>query len=76
MITGYILYRVKIPPKVPFAISFLLWILSLSILASIIFGVSNGELGVKLTSFYVSFGHSGELFQKLKILNIHKYQNF
>jgi hypothetical protein len=59
MIAGYILYRVKVPPKVPFAINIVLWMISLFTLFITLFGVVGGQLNVLVTSFYVSFGHTG-----------------
>lgn len=75
MITGYILSRVKVPPKVPFALNILLWMLSLSILSSIIFGVAGGELSVLVTSFYVSLGHAGNIFKTQKGETL-RYEHF
>jgi hypothetical protein len=59
MIAGYILYRVKVPPKIPFIVNVGLWSASLFTLFIIIFGVQGGQLGVITTSFYVSLGHTG-----------------
>ena len=59
MIAGYILYRVKVPPKVPFVINVMLWSISLFILFIVIFGVRGGELNLIVTSLYVSLGHTG-----------------
>jgi hypothetical protein len=59
MITGYIYQRVKVPPKVPFAVNIALWSISLFILFVIIFGVEDGQLNVAVTSLYVSLGHTG-----------------
>ncbi|KAG5682446.1 hypothetical protein PVAND_011798 [Polypedilum vanderplanki] len=58
MFTGYFLHRVKVPPKIPFAINFALWSMSSFILFIIIFGVGEGQLNMMATSFYVSFGHT------------------
>lgn len=60
MITGYILHRVKVPPKVPTAVNAGLWALSLSTLVVVIFGVPSGKLSVAMTSLYVSLGHTGD----------------
>ena len=59
MIAGYILYRVKVPPKVPYVINVMLWSISLFILFIVIFGVRGGELNLIVTSLYVSLGHTG-----------------
>jgi hypothetical protein len=59
MITGYILHRVQVPPKIPMAINISLWSISLFTLFIIIFGVERGELSLVVTSFYVSLGHTG-----------------
>lgn len=61
MITGYILYRVKEPPKVfqNYFVRLCLWGLSVFNFFIIIFGVTGGRLSVALTSLYVSFGHTG-----------------
>ena len=72
MITGYILYRVKVPPKVPCSLNVCLWICSLSIFLSIIFGVTNGKLNLIMTSLYVSLGHSGNI----KIINFQHKRTF
>lgn len=61
MITGYILYRHRDAPKIPHikAINLCLWGLSVFTLFIVIFGVSEGKLNLAMTSFYVSFGHTG-----------------
>lgn len=59
MIAGYILYRVKVPPKVPYAMNVMLWAISLFILFIVLFGVSGGKLNLIVTSLYVSLGHTG-----------------
>lgn len=61
MITGYVLYRVKEPPKIPHIINFGLWLLSLFTLGVVIFGVGGGQLSLIATSFYVSIGHTGKI---------------
>ncbi|CRK99548.1 CLUMA_CG012865, isoform A [Clunio marinus] len=60
MFTGYILHRYKKPPKIQnlFIINICMWILSIGILFLVIFGVTEGQLGVVETSIYVSFGHA------------------
>lgn len=60
MITGYILYRNKKPPKVHPITNVVLWILSLLNLLVIVFGVMGGQLSLVMTSLYVSFGHTGK----------------
>lgn len=60
MITGYLLYRVRVPPKIPFVINLGLWIVSIFILLSIVFGVTAGRLSLFMTAFYVSLGHTGK----------------
>jgi hypothetical protein len=60
MICGYILHRVRVPPRVPLVVNLLLWAISLSIMFIIIFGVSGGKLSLVTTSLYVSFGHTGK----------------
>lgn len=59
MVTGYILYRVKEPPKIPFIVNMGLWLVSLFTLVIVIFGVGGGQLSRIATSFYVSLGHTG-----------------
>lgn len=59
MVAGYILHRVKTPPKIPFIVNLLMWFVSLFILFIIVFGVWNGKLSVMMTSIYVSLGHAG-----------------
>ena len=59
MFAGYILYRVKTPPKIPVVVNLILWSCSLSILFIIVFGVWEGQLSLLMTSLYVSLGHSG-----------------
>lgn len=59
MIAGYVLYRVKVPPKIPFVINVGLWSASIFTLFIIIFGVQGGQLGLITTSLYVSLGHTG-----------------
>ncbi|KAI9589996.1 uncharacterized protein LOC119639842 [Glossina fuscipes] len=58
MLTGYIIHKVKTPPKISGRIIILLWILSLGLLALIIFGVWEGQLNEVSTAFYVSIGHT------------------
>uniref|UniRef100_A0A1A9W274 Nose resistant-to-fluoxetine protein N-terminal domain-containing protein n=1 Tax=Glossina brevipalpis TaxID=37001 RepID=A0A1A9W274_9MUSC len=58
MLTGYIIHKVKTPPKISGRINFLLWFLSLGLLALIIFGVWEGQLSEISTAFYVSIGHT------------------
>uniref|UniRef100_A0A1B0FGS6 Nose resistant-to-fluoxetine protein N-terminal domain-containing protein n=1 Tax=Glossina morsitans morsitans TaxID=37546 RepID=A0A1B0FGS6_GLOMM len=58
MLTGYIIHKVKTPPKISGRINILLWILSLGLLALIIFGVWEGQLNEVSTAFYVSIGHT------------------
>lgn len=58
MITGYIYFRVKTPPRVPFMVNMILWAISLGILFFLIFGVWDGQLSIIMTSLYVSLGHS------------------
>lgn len=60
MLCGYILHRVRTPPRVPFVVNLLLWAISLSIMFIIIFGVPDGKLSIMTTSLYVSFGHLGK----------------
>lgn len=59
MIAGYILYRVKTPPKIPVIVNLMLWSCSLGIIFIIVFGVWEGQLSLLMTSLYVSLGHSG-----------------
>ena len=63
MAAGYIYQRLKKPPKVPFIVNILLWVVSCTILFSLVFGVWKGELGATATSFYVSLGHTGKTFK-------------
>ncbi|XP_055380628.1 uncharacterized protein LOC129611475 [Condylostylus longicornis] len=58
MITGYITFKYKTPPKVPFLLNIVLWILSVGLLFILIFGVWNGQLNILATAFYVSVGHT------------------
>ncbi|CAO1398931.1 unnamed protein product [Diamesa hyperborea] len=58
MIAGYILYRVKTPPKIPVVVNLMLWSCSLGIIFIIVFGVWEGQLSLLMTSLYVSLGHS------------------
>lgn len=67
MIAGYVLYRVKVPPKIPFIVNVGLWSASLFTLFIIIFGVQGGQLGIITTSFYVSLGHTGNHMNSLLI---------
>lgn len=59
MVAGYILYRVKQPPKIPLIVNMGLWLVSLFTLVIVIFGVGGGQLSRIATSFYVSLGHTG-----------------
>lgn len=59
ILAGYALNHFKQPPKISKILNFILWICSLGILFIIIFGVWEGQLNVKLTSVYVSLGHTG-----------------
>lgn len=59
MIAGYVLYRVKEPPKIPRIVNISLWSASLFTLLIVIFGVGGGQLSLIATSFYVSLGHTG-----------------
>lgn len=61
MIAGYILYRVKTPPKIPVIVNLMLWSCSLGIIFIIVFGVWEGQLSLLMTSLYVSLGHSGNI---------------
>lgn len=72
MLAGYILHRVKKPPRVPFLVNLLLWLLSLFILFIIVFGVWNGQLSVFMTSFYVSLGHTGKKHSNFIYVDFHK----
>ncbi|XP_050332310.1 uncharacterized protein LOC126760599 [Bactrocera neohumeralis] len=58
MLAGLIIYKVKKPPPLSNRTHYLLWLGSWSLLAIIIFGVWNGELGRLMTAFYVSIGHT------------------
>ncbi|XP_067636142.1 uncharacterized protein [Eurosta solidaginis] len=58
MLVGFIIYKVKKPPQLSARTNNLLWYGSWSLLALIIFGVWNGELGRVTTAFYVSVGHT------------------
>lgn len=69
MLTGYIIHKVKTPPKISGRINILLWILSLGLLALIIFGVWEGQLNEVSTAFYVSIGHTGKLCKNVFVLN-------
>lgn len=78
MITGYIIHSVKKPPRVPFLLNIILWLLSIGILFSLIFGVWEGQLSIITTAFYVSIGHTGKKTKKylstkyeiIKLINI------
>uniref|UniRef100_A0A1I8Q753 Nose resistant-to-fluoxetine protein N-terminal domain-containing protein n=1 Tax=Stomoxys calcitrans TaxID=35570 RepID=A0A1I8Q753_STOCA len=59
MLTGYIMSRVRTPPKVSGRLNTLLWFLSLGLLVLIICGVWHGELNEVPTAFYVSMAHTG-----------------
>ena len=66
MVAGYILFRVKKAPNISRTINLLLWFVSISIMALLIFGVWDGELNVLMTSFYMSLGHTGKrIYQNL-----------
>ncbi|XP_037936146.1 uncharacterized protein LOC119670101 [Teleopsis dalmanni] len=58
MIAGYIVFKVKTPPKISARTNLILWMSSLGLLALIIFGVWQGELNEINTAFYVSIGHT------------------
>ncbi|XP_075157249.1 uncharacterized protein LOC142230492 [Haematobia irritans] len=58
MLTGYIMARVRTPPKVSGRLNALLWFLSVGLLVLIICGVWQGELNEVPTAFYVSLAHS------------------
>lgn len=60
MAAGYLLHRFKSPPKIPSYINVILWIMSVAILFSLVFGVWNGTLSVAWTALYVSLGHTGK----------------
>lgn len=60
MLTGYIIYKVRTPPKVSQRLNNVLWFFSLGLIVLIIFGVWQGELNEMTTAFYVSIGHTGK----------------
>uniref|UniRef100_A0A8D8FJ14 Nose resistant to fluoxetine protein 6 n=1 Tax=Culex pipiens TaxID=7175 RepID=A0A8D8FJ14_CULPI len=62
MLTGYIIYFKKTPPKVSGIVNLLLWITSVSIIFGLIFGVWDGQLSVPATAVYVSLGHTDNCF--------------
>lgn len=68
MVAGYILNRVKVPPKVPLVVNLGLWVLSMFTLFIVVFGVPGGELSILMTSLYVSLGHTGNHRAPLKRL--------
>lgn len=59
ILAGFALNHFKQPPKISKILNLFLWILSVGIMFAIIFGVWEGQLNVKLTSVYVSLGHTG-----------------
>ncbi|XP_037825920.1 uncharacterized protein LOC119613920 [Lucilia sericata] len=58
MLAGYIIFKVRSPPKISQRVNNLLWVLSLGLIIVIIFGVWQGELNEVTTAFYVSIGHT------------------
>lgn len=58
MITGYIYFTVKTPPKISSFTNTVLWFLSLTVLSSVVFGTWDGSINVLATAFYVSLGHT------------------
>ncbi|TMW51935.1 hypothetical protein DOY81_002997, partial [Sarcophaga bullata] len=58
MLAGYIIFKVRSPPKISQRVNNLLWLLSFGLLLLIIFGVWQGELNEVTTAFYVSIGHT------------------
>lgn len=59
MLTGYIIYRVKEPPKISIYINLFLWIISFLIMFFVIFGVWKGSLSLEVTALYISLSHTG-----------------
>ncbi|KAM7347821.1 uncharacterized protein ACRADG_007300 [Cochliomyia hominivorax] len=58
MLAGYIIFKVRSPPKISQRVNNLLWFLSLGLIMLIIFGVWEGELSEVTTAYYVSIGHT------------------
>ncbi|XP_055548848.1 O-acyltransferase like protein isoform X2 [Wyeomyia smithii] len=58
MVTGYIYYFKKTPPKVSSIVNILLWACSLATIFGLVFGVWKGTLSVPETALYVSLGHT------------------
>ncbi|XP_065365687.1 uncharacterized protein LOC135958723 [Calliphora vicina] len=58
MLAGYIIFKVRTPPKISQRVNNLLWLLSMGLIFLIIFGVWQGELNEVTTAFYVSIGHT------------------
>ncbi|XP_053693261.1 nose resistant to fluoxetine protein 6-like [Sabethes cyaneus] len=58
MLTGYIYYFKKTPPKVSRKVNIMLWTFSLATIFGLVFGVWNGKLSVPETALYVSLGHT------------------
>lgn len=68
MLAGYIIYKVRSPPKISQRVNNLLWVSSFGLILLIVFGVWQGELNEVTTAFYVSIGHTGKFLRAIGCL--------
>lgn len=62
MVAGSLLTRYETAPiKITPAVNAVLWVLSMSIMFLLVFGVWHGTLGLSWTAMYVSVGHTGNI---------------